>query len=138
LTNCTLTIEQVPANDSQVKLTVKYTLTPNQTEKLAGSVFGGVAELRRDDPGTAGDTIITTINDAQFAVNTATNSITRTVTRTVLKSLLNEDVGFNTEGAEQEDEVFARAVVTYLANAPIPLPDITPANSTVHSGAWTA
>ncbi len=138
LTNCILEITPV-ADQKKVQLKVQYTLTPNQTEKLAGTVFGGTVQIRQDDPGTGQDNILTTISDSQFAVSTSTSSITRKLNAVVVpKSLLNEDTGFGLEGEQQVDEVFARAVVTYKANAPTPLPVITPADSIVHRGAWTA
>ena len=135
LSNCTLSIEKVPSDDSVVKVTVKYTLTPSSIEKLLGTVFRSKMELWGEDGST--DQLRATITDNPFVVSNTTTSITRTQTRTVSKSTLNEDPGTDSEGAELVDEVFAKAVVSYAGNAPTPPPAITPATSAIHRGAWT-
>ena len=97
-----LLVENV--NDTTVKLTVKYTLTPNAVEKLAGTVFSENIQLIGDDPGVVSDIVITTFPGDAFAVSNATPTVSRTRTRNVSKSAMNEDPNFASTGAELSDE----------------------------------
>lgn len=135
ISNHSLLVENV--NNTTVKLTVKYTLTPSAVEKLAGTVFTENIQLIGDDPGAANDIVITSFPAANFAVSSATLTVPRARSRNVLKSAMNEDAAFAANGAELSDEVFARIALAYAANPPIPpaLPSPAPATNIV-KGAW--
>jgi hypothetical protein len=130
----TFTVANV--NATTVALTVNYTLTPNATEKLAGTVFSENIQAIGDDPGIISDIVVTNFPVQVFAVNAATVSVARSRTRNVLKANMNEDPAFLANGAEQSDEVLARVTLSYAANPPIPpaIPPVT--NSAAVSGAW--
>jgi hypothetical protein len=130
----TFTVANV--NATTVLLTVTYTLTPNATEKLAGTVFSENIQAIGDDPGVAGDIVVTNFPVQLFAVNAATVNVARTRTRNVLKSNMNEDPAFLATGAEQSDEVFCRVTLSYAANPPIPAAIPPATNSNTVSGAW--
>ena len=55
ISGASLTIANV--NATTVKATVKYTLTPNVIEKLAGTVFSEDIRLIGDDPGVISDVL---------------------------------------------------------------------------------
>lgn len=130
-----LKVENV--NNTTVKLTVKYTLTPSAIEKLAGTVFAEKIQLiGDDDPGVINDTVITTFPADAFAVSNATPTVSRTRIRNVLKSAMNEDPAFASTGAELSDEVFARITLAYAANPPIPSTLPSPAPTNTVTGAW--
>jgi hypothetical protein len=123
-------------NATTVSLTVNYTLTPNATEKLAGTVFSESIQAIGDDPGAISDIVVTTYPAQVFAVGAGTVNVPRTRTRNVLKANLNEDPDFLATGAEQSDEVFARVTLSYAANPPIPAAIPPATNSNTVSGAW--
>lgn len=132
----TLTIANF--NATTVTVTVRYTLLPNRIEKLAGSVFSENIQLIGDDPGVAGDIVITNFPVDAFAVSDATplTGVVRTRSRRVLKSALNEDPQFLTTGAEVVDETFARITLTYAANPPDPPALPGPTSTNLVTGAW--
>ena len=134
ISNKSLKVDNV--NNTTVKLTVKYTLTPSAIEKLAGTVFAEKIQLIGDDPGVVTDTVITTFPADAFAVSNATTSVSRTRIRNVLKSAMNEDPTFAPTGAELQDEVFARITLAYAANPPIPSALPSPAPTNIVAGAW--
>jgi hypothetical protein len=132
ISNQSLTVENL--NDTTVRVTVKYRLTPSNVEKLAGTVFSENIQLIGDD----GDTNdgITSFPGATYAVSSSTPFVDRSRIRSVLKSTLNEDPGFQPTGAELVDETFARIKLAYAANAPNP-PTLPPTASTNSvKGAW--
>jgi len=131
-----LLIETIPGSSTTVKLTVKYTLTPTAIEKLAGTVFSENIQLIGDDPGVAGDIVITNFPADAFAVGSATSTVSRTRTRNVSKSAMNEDPAFQTTGAETIDETFARITLAYAASAPSPPTLPSPASTNIVTGAW--
>ncbi|MFY9619257.1 MAG: hypothetical protein WAQ99_05550 [Pyrinomonadaceae bacterium] len=134
ISNDSLLVEGV--NNTTVRVTVKYTLTPNAVEKLAGTVFSENIQLIGDDPLVLNDRTIATFPADAFAVSNATPSVQRTRIRNVLKSAMNEDQGTVSTGAEQTDEVFARIALAYAANPPIPSALPSPAPTNRVSGAW--
>ena len=134
ISGATLTIANL--NNTTVTATVKYTLTPNAIEKLAGTVFSENVQLIGDDPGVASDIVVSGFPGQAFAVAGGTVNVPRTRTRNVLKSALNEDPGFEGTGAEQADGIFARISLTYAANALIPPALPGPATTNKIAGAW--
>jgi hypothetical protein len=134
ISGATLTIANL--NATTVTATVKYTLTPSAIEKLAGTVFSENVQLIGDDPGVLSDIVVSGFPGQAFAVAAGTVNVPRTRTRNVLKSALNEDPGFESTGAEQVDEIFARISLTYAANAPIPPTLPGPATTNTVAGAW--
>jgi hypothetical protein len=134
LTSQTLKIENV--DDKNVRVRVNYKLTPSVVEKLAGTVFSGNIQLIGDDLGVASDIVITTFSADIFAVNNATTFVDRTVSRVLPKSALNEDSGFQSTGAEESDEIFARITLSYAAAAPNPPALPSPRNTNFVEGAW--
>jgi hypothetical protein len=121
-------------NATTVNVAVSYTLTPTAIEKLAGSVFSEKIELIGDDPIL--DVVVSVFPIQSYAVNASTVNVPRTRNRNILKSTLNEDLGFESTGAEQVDEVFTRLSITYAANAPT-VPTLPPAKiSNTVKGAW--
>ena len=129
------TLSVVNLDDTRVTLTVSYTLTPSNIERLAGSVFSEDIRLIGNDPGVADDIVITIFPAAVFAVGDAVN-VARTRSRNVLKSALNEDPAFAATGAELSDEVFARITITYAANAPAVPTLPAPGSTNQVTGAW--
>jgi hypothetical protein len=129
-----LTVENVSA--TVVKLTVKYTLTPNAVEKLAGTVFTETIQVVGDDPGVLTDIIISTFPSDSFAVSTTTPTVARTRVRNILKSSMNEDPEFLLNGGELSDEVLARITLAYAASPPIPSALPSPAVTNTVSAAW--
>ncbi len=129
-----LTVENVSA--TVVKLTVKYTLTPNAVEKLAGTVFTETIQAIGDDPGAATDIVISTFPAESYAVSAATPTVTRTRVRNVLKSSMNEDPAFLLNGGELTDEVLARITLAYAASPPIPSALPSPVVTSTVSAAW--
>lgn len=130
------TVEVTGLNDTQVRIIVRYTLTPTNIERQAGSVFSENIQLIGDDPQDANDIVITSFPVQTFVVSTTTATLNRERSRIVNKSAMNEDPGFKTTGAELTDETLARITLTYAANPPTTptLPPPTPTNSV--SGAW--
>jgi hypothetical protein len=121
-------------NDTTVTVTVKYTLTPNAVEKLAGTVFSEDIQLIGEDDGPD-DLVITTFAKDNFKSNGAP-TVSRTRTKNVLKSALNEDPKFESNGAELPDEVLARITLKYAAIPPIPPALPSPAVTNTVKGAW--
>lgn len=134
ISNLSLNVENL--NATTVKVTVKYRLTPSAIEKLAGTVFSENIQLIGDDPGVAGDIVITTFTPDAFAVSSSTLNVERTRTKNVSKSAMNEDPEFQTTGAEVVDETFARITLAYAASAPIPPTLPSPAITNIVTGAW--
>ncbi|MGH9840355.1 MAG: hypothetical protein ACREEM_16370 [Blastocatellia bacterium] len=132
--NRSLLVENL--NATTVRVTVRYRLTPNAIEKLAGTVFSENIQLIGDDPGVVNDIVITNFPGDAFAVNAGTTFVDRTRTRNVLKSAMNEDPEFLTTGAEVIDETFARITLAYAANPPIPPALPGPASTNIVTGAW--
>jgi hypothetical protein len=129
-----LTVENV--NATVVKLTVKYTLTPNAVEKLAGTVFTENIRAIGDDPGVLTDMIISNFPADSFAVSAATPTVDRTRVRNILKSSMNEDPEFLLNGGEVSDEVLARITMSYAANPPIPAALPSPTVTNTVNAAW--
>jgi hypothetical protein len=129
-----LTVENV--NATVVKLTVKYTLTPNAVEKLAGTVFTENIQAIGDDPGVLTDLIISNFPADSYAVSAATPTVARTRVRNILKSSMNEDPDFFLNGGEIADEVLARITMSYAANPPIPAALPSPTVTNTISAAW--
>jgi hypothetical protein len=127
-----LTITNV--NATEVSLEVKYTLTPGNVEKLAGTVFKEVIDVMGDDLFI--DTTVTTFIPANFSVNTGTVNVPRSRTVRRLKSQLNEDPLFETNGSQQPDEIFARVTITYAAAVPVEPTLPLPGKSNIEKGAW--
>jgi hypothetical protein len=134
ISNQTLTVQNL--NDTTVRVTVKYRLTPSDLEKLLLTVFTEDIRLIGDDPGVAGDIQITRFPADLIPVSGSTPFVDRAPTRNVLKSAMNEDPQFQTTGAEVVDETFARITLAYAGNQPVvpTLPPPTPTN--VVTGAW--
>ena len=82
-----LTVENLSA--TQVRVTVRYRLTPSQIEKLAGTVFSEHIRLIGEDAGVDDDIVITNFPGAVYAVNATTNFVDRTRVRTVSKAAMN-------------------------------------------------
>ncbi len=134
ITNALLTIQNL--NATTVRVRVTYRLTPNNVEKLAGTVFNEGIRVIGSDPGPNEPTLLIFPN-AQFAVNNNTPFVDRVrIINNVSKFALNEDPGFESTGAEQPDEVFARITVTYAANAPVQPALPQPLLSNEITGAW--
>lgn len=129
-----LTVENV--NATVVKLTVKYTLTPNAVEKLAGTVFTENIQAIGDDAGVLTDIVISNFPADSFAVSAATPTVVRTRVRNVLKSSMNEDPEFLLNGGELSDEVLGRITLSYAANPPIPSALPSPASTNTVSAVW--
>jgi len=132
------TLDIVNVDDVTVKVTVAYTLTPSNVEKLAGTVFQEDIVLMGDDSGTLAPvfTFADGSKPAQYAVSQSTTSVARSRDHKIPKSTLNEDPAFLANGAEAQDEILAQITISYAANAPaspaLPAPTIT---NTVQ-GAW--
>src|ERR1700748_109646 len=94
ISNATLNIENV--DDTTVKVTVSYDLVPNQTEKLAGTVFQEDILLMGDDSGTLTQVFAfpNGPKPAQYAVNSSTTTVSRSRDHQIAKSKLNADPGF--------------------------------------------
>ncbi|MGL5065403.1 MAG: hypothetical protein ACRC62_35980 [Microcoleus sp.] len=129
-----LTVENI--NATVVKLTVKYTLTPNAVEKLAGTVFTENIQAIGDDAGVLTDVVISNFPADSFAVSAATPTVVRTRVRNVLKSSMNEDPEFLLNGGELSDEVLGRITLSYAANPPIPAALPSPTSTNTVSAAW--
>lgn len=111
-------LEVANATDTTVNLTVRYTLTPSNVEKLAGTVFREKIDVIGNDAGYVNDTVLSKFPRKEYAVDKDTNDVERVRTIEISKSLMNEDSGFTARGSEQRDEVFARVTVVFAANAP--------------------
>lgn len=136
ISNATLDIENV--DDTTVKVTVTYDLVPNQTEKLANTVFQEDIALMGDDSGTR-TPVFTFANGpipAQYAVSSSTGTVSRSRDHKISKSTLNEDPDFLKDGSENLDEILAQITISYAANAPSP-PALPPtAETKIHKSAW--
>jgi len=130
------TLDIANVNATTVTLTVNYTLTPNNIEQLAGSVFSENIQVIGDDPGILTDALVAALPIQNFAVSTATPTVARTRTRNVPKSALNEDPLFLANGAEEPDEILARITLAYAANAPTAPAIPPPATTNTVVGAW--
>jgi hypothetical protein len=136
ISNEKLEIENV--DDITVKVTISYDLVPNQTEKLARTVFKEELVVQGDDAGTRTDlfTFPDGAKPSQYAVDTSTATVSRSRDQKIPKSTLNEDPDFLKDGSENLDEILAQITISYAANAPttsaIPAPKTTP----IHKGAW--
>jgi hypothetical protein len=130
------TLDIANFNATTVILTVNYTVTPNNVEQLAGTVFTENIDVIGDDPGILTDTVVAALATQNFAVSTATPTVVRTRTRNVLKSTLNEDPLFLANGAEEPDEILARITLAYAANAPTAPAIPPPATTNTVIGAW--
>jgi hypothetical protein len=132
------TLDIVNVDDTTVKVTVVYTLTPSNLEKLAESVFQENIALLADDSGTL--TPVFTFADgslpAQYKVDQSTTSVTRTRDHKIPKSTLNEDPDFLANGAEAQDEILAQVTISYAANAPTSPTLPAAKNSKTKKGAW--
>jgi hypothetical protein len=136
LSNATMSVAKNASDATKVNVTLKYTLTPSNIERLAGTVFNSSMQIWGEDGTT--DQLRITVGDGQFAVSTATPSsgVVRTRTVSVSKSTVNEDPETSASGSEVGDEIFLKAIASYAANAPTPLPTIAPAFSSVVGGVW--
>jgi hypothetical protein len=136
ISNATLDIVNV--DGTTVEVTVNYDLVPNQTEKLAKSVFGEEIVVLADDSGV--QTPVFTFADgpkpAQYAVSSSTGTVSRSRSHKISKSTLNEDPGFLANGAEDPDEILAQITVSYVANAPVGSSPPLPVSTTIQKGAW--
>lgn len=134
ISNATLDIVGVDA--TTVKVTVSYDLVPNQTEKLAGTVFQENIVLLGDHSGTTVFTFADGAKPAQFAVNSSTSTVSRSRDHKIPKSTLNEDPGLRVDDAEDLDQIQGQITIAYAANAPSTsaLPPATATNT--HTGAW--
>ncbi|HZQ50794.1 MAG TPA: hypothetical protein VFB14_01280 [Bryobacteraceae bacterium] len=130
------TLDIANVNATTVILTVSYTLTANNVEQLAGTVFTENIQVIGDDPGILTDTVVAALPAQNFAVSTATPTVVRTRTRNLPKSALNEDPLFLANGAEQPDEILARIALAYAANAPATPAIPPPATTNTVVGAW--
>lgn len=137
ISDATLDIENV--DDTTVKVTVSYTLKPDQTEKLAGTVFQEKIRLLGNDPGVQTEVFAFAdgAKPAQFAVNSSTITVSRSRDHQISKSTLNEDPGFLANGAQDPDEILAEITISYAANAPSTsaLPGAVQTKTVV--GAWS-
>lgn len=150
LSNVTLTIEKSTAAPTNVKVTIKYRLTPSRVEQMAHSVFNEDYSLLARDwlilPMEAPvanelilptrDSTIVTLRGTPFAVNETTPFVDRSRVFMLAKSRLNEDPETTASGSEVQDEVLARAKVTYAANQPVGALEPAPAYSSVLTGTW--
>jgi hypothetical protein len=131
-------LDIVNVDDATVKVTVSYDLTPDQTEKLAETVFQEEIVLVGDDSGTL--TPVFTFADgakpAQYKVTSSTNTINRSRDHKIPKSTLNEDPGFLKDGAEDPDEIKAQITISYAANAPTTPALPAPKTTKTKKGAW--
>ena len=129
ISDATVDIKNV--DDTTVKVTVSYTLTPNKTEKLAGTVFQEKIKLVGSDSGTLTELFAFAdgANPAQYAVSSSTTTVVRSRDHQLPKSTLNEDQGFLPDGAEDPDELLGQIILSYAANAPttsaLPGPTLT-------------
>ena len=130
------TLDIANVNATTVRLTINYTLAPNNVEQLAGTVFRENIEVIGDDPGVLTDIPVTAFPTQNFAVSTTTPTVARTRTRNVLKSALNEDPLFLANGAEEADEILARITLGYAANAPTTPAIPPPVTTNTVAGAW--
>src|SRR5262245_57598872 len=132
------TLDIVNVDDTTVKVTVAYTLTPNNVEKLARSVFQEEIVLKGDDSGTL--TPVFTFADgskpAQYAVDQSTTTVARSRDHKIPKSTLNEDPAFLANGAESQDEILAEITISYAANAPTSPALPAPKTTNTVQGAW--
>jgi hypothetical protein len=132
------TLDIANVDDTTVELTVSYDLTPNQTEKLAQTVFKETIELKGDDSGTL-TTVFTFADGAkpsEYAVDSSTGTVSRVRSHKVPKSTLNEDPGFLANGAEDPDEILAEVTISYAANAPSTSALPSAKSSKTQIGAW--
>jgi hypothetical protein len=136
ISNKKLDIENV--DDTTVKVTVSYDLVPDQTEKLAGTVFQEDIVLLGDDSGvqTPVFTFANGPTPAQYAVSSSTGTVSRQRDHNIPKSTLNEDPDFLKDGSENLDEILAQITISYAANAPSASALPPPAKTNIHKSAW--
>ena len=137
ISDAKLDIENV--DDTTVKVTVSYTLKPDQTEKLARTVFQEDIVVNGSDSGvlTPVYTFPNGPKPAQYAVDSSTTTVARSRDHKISKSTLNEDPGFLANGAQDPDEILATITVSYAANAPTSSSAPPPVNTTTQVGAWS-
>lgn len=128
------TIKVEAHNATQVKVTIRYVLTPSALDKLAGAVFSEKIELWGDD-GLI-DQLRYTFTNSSYAVSAATATVSRTRTAIVSKNAMNEDPEQGAMGQEVNDEIYGKITVTYAANKPIGASEPTPATTSVVVAAW--
>lgn len=128
-----VTFTPAASGNSNVKITVSYTLFPSQLEKLAGSVFRENIELWGDD-GAIDVRRYTMPSPQLFSVNSATSTVDRSRSIVISKDVMNEDPKLTATGSELPDEIYAKVTLTYAANAGGSLPP--PATSAVVTGFW--
>ena len=136
ISNPKLDIDNV--DDTTVKVTVTYDLVPNQTEKLASTVFQEDIVLLGDDSGIQ-TPVFAFANGpipAQYAVDPSTGTVSRSRDHNISKSTLNEDPDFLKDGSENLDEILAQVTISYAANAPSTSAVPPPATTKTHKGAW--
>jgi hypothetical protein len=136
ISNEKLEIDNV--DDTTVKVTVSYDLAPNQTEKLAGTVFQEDIVLLGDDSGAQTQVFAfpNGAKPAQYAVNSSTGTVSRSRNHNISKSKLNEDPGFLANGAEDPDEILAQITISYAANPPGTSALPGAATTKTEKGAW--
>ncbi|MGH9662945.1 MAG: hypothetical protein ACRD9L_00800 [Bryobacteraceae bacterium] len=136
ISNEKLEIDNV--DDTTVKVTVSYDLVPNQTEKLAQTVFQEDIVLQGDDSGTRTDVFAFANGPipAQYAVDSSTATVSRSRDHKIPKSTLNEDPDFLKDGSENLDEILAQITISYAANAPGTSAIPPPKTTKTHKGAW--
>lgn len=152
LSNVTLTIEKSTSTPTNVKVTIKYRLTPSRVEQMAGSVYNEEFSLLSRDWLTlpveapvggentltipSRDSTIVTLRGTPFPVSLATAYVDRSRTFMLTKKSLNEDPELSASGSEIQDEVLARAKVTYAANQPSGAVAPYPGYSSILVGTW--
>jgi hypothetical protein len=152
LSNVTLTIEKSTTTPTNVKVTIKYRLTPSRVEQMAGSVFNEEFSLLSRDwltlPMEASvggedaltlptrDSTIITLRGAPFPVSGSASHVDRSRVFMLTKRSLNEDPETTASGSEVQDEVLARAKVSYAANQPAGSSAPAPAYSSMLVGTW--
>lgn len=152
ISNVTLTIAKSTTTPTNVKVTIKYRLTPSRVEQMAGSVFNEEFSLLARDwlalPVEAPvggenaltipsrDSTIITLRGTPYPVSLTTSHVDRTRAFMLTKRSLNEDPELSASGSEIQDEVLARAKVTYAANQPSGALAPDPAYSSLLVGTW--
>lgn len=130
------TLDIVGVDDKTVKVTVNYDLVPNQTEKLAGTVFQEDIVLLGGNSGAQVFAFANGAKPAQYAVSSSTGTVSRSRDHKLPKSDLNENPGLRGDDAEDQDEILAQITISYAANAP-GTSALPPATKTkTRTGAW--
>jgi hypothetical protein len=152
ISNVTLTIQKSTTTPTNVKVTIKYRLTPSRVEQMAGSVFNEeFSLLARDwlslpvDAPVGGENTLTIpsrdntiirLRGTAFPVSDSTPYVERSRSFMLTKRSLNEDPELSASGSEIQDEVLARANVTYAANQPTGTVTPYPGYSSLLVGTW--